>query len=280
MDSTLTRIFASLGDYVMLILTVFWVSLRRPPKFNLIRDQFYEVGVMSLPVVAITGFCTGMVLAAQSYFQLSDKGLASATGLMVVKAMFVELGPVLTAFMVTGRVGAAMCAELGTMRVTEQIDAMRSMAVDPLRYLVAPRFIAGTLMLPLLTVFSSIMGIIGGYVIAVYYYGMAPNTFLDPLPIHITTFDVFSGIIKAFVFGIIIVTISCYRGMRTSGGAAGVGRATTNSVVVCYSVILIGNFLLTLVLNSSYEYINDFINRIGIYYGRMLDLLMTRWFYA
>jgi phospholipid/cholesterol/gamma-HCH transport system permease protein len=261
MNSTLPRIFASIGDYVILIAKVLWVSLRRPPDFGLVRDQLYEVGVMSLPVVAITGFSTGMVLAAQAYFQLSDKGLASATGLMVAKAMFVELGPVLTAFMVTGRVGAAMCAELGTMRVTEQIDALRSMAVDPLRYLVAPRFIAGTFMLPILTVFSSIMGIIGGYVIAVYYYGMAPNTFLDPLPIHITSFDLASGIIKSFVFGIIIVTISCYRGMCTSGGAAGVGRATTNSVVICYSVILVGNFLLTIALNSSYEYITDFINR-------------------
>lgn len=261
MSSSLPRMFAFVGDYVQLIIKVLWVSFRRPPNFSLVRDQLYEVGVMSLPVVAITGFSTGMVLAAQSYFQLSDKGLASATGLMVAKAMFVELGPVLTAFMVTGRVGASMCAELGTMRVTEQIDALRSMAVDPLRYLVAPRFIAGTVMLPILTVFSSIMGIIGGYVIAVYYYGMAPNTFLDPLPIHITTFDMVSGIVKAFVFGIIIVTISCYRGMRTSGGAAGVGRATTNSVVMCYSVILIGNFLLTIALNSSYEFITDFINR-------------------
>lgn len=261
MTSTFALMFASIGDYFLLIVKVIWVSLRRPPNFGLIRDQLYEVGVMSLPVVAITGFSTGMVLAAQSYFQLSDKGLASATGLMVAKAMLVELGPVLTAFMVTGRVGAAMCAELGTMRVTEQIDALRSMAVDPLRYLIAPRFIAGTLMLPVLTVFSSIMGIIGGYVIAVDYYGMASNTFLDPLPIHITTFDLVSGIVKAFVFGIIIVTISCYRGMCTRGGAAGVGRATTNSVVICYSVILIGNFFLTLALNSSYDYITDFINR-------------------
>lgn len=261
MNSSLVRMFASVGDYLQLIVKVIWVSIRRPPNFSLIRDQLYEVGVMSLPVVAITGFSTGMVLAAQAYFQLSDKGLASATGLMVAKAMFVELGPVLTAFMVTGRVGAAMCAELGTMRVTEQIDALRSMAVDPLRYLVAPRFIAGTLMMPILSIFSSLMGIIGGYVIAVYFYGMSSNTFLDPLPVHITTFDLASGVIKAFVFGIIIVTISCYRGMRTSGGAAGVGRATTNSVVICYSVILIGNFLLTIALNSSYEYITDFINR-------------------
>lgn len=217
----------------------------------------YEIGVGSLPVVAITGFSTGMVLAAQSFFQLSDKGLASATGLMVTKAMLVELGPVLTAFMVTGRVGAAICAELGTMNVTEQVDAIRAMAVNPLRYLVAPRFIAGISMLPLLTIFSCIMGIMGGYMIAVYYYGMSPSSFLDPLPDHVDNFDVFSGIVKGLVFGIIIITICCYRGITTKGGAAGVGRATTNSVVVCYIVILIGNFLLTLGLNNSYEYFQE-----------------------
>ncbi len=219
----------------------------------------YEIGVLSLPVVAITGFSTGMVLAAQSFFQLSDKGLASATGLMVTKAMMVELGPVLTAFMVTGRVGASICAEIGTMRVTEQIDALSSMSVNPLRYLVAPRFIAGTLMLPLLTVFSCVMGIIGGYLIAVFYYGMSPNSFLDPLPDHISTFDMFSGLVKAIVFGIIIITISCFRGMTTTGGAAGVGRATTNSVVICYTAILITNFLMTVALNNSYDYINQFL---------------------
>lgn len=251
--------FNSVGEYTILILDVVGVTLRRPPQWYLIRDQMYEIGVMSLPVVAITGLSTGMVLAAQSFFQLSDKGLASATGLMVTKAMMVELGPVLTAFMVTGRVGAAMCAELGTMRVTEQMDALRSMAVNPLRYLVAPRFIAGFLMMPLLTVFSCLMGIIGGYIVAVYFYNMPPNIFLDPLPEHITTFDFFSGIVKSFVFGVMIVTISCYRGMTTRGGAAGVGRATTNSVVICYSFILIGNFLLTLFLNNSYTYINDWI---------------------
>lgn len=257
----IANMLAAAGDYFVLIFRVIWVSLRQPPSFTLIRNQMYEVGVMSLPVVAITGFSTGMVLAAQAFFQLSDKGLSSATGLMVTKAMMVELGPVLTAFMVTGRVGAAMCAELGSMRVTEQIDALRSMAVDPLRYLVAPRFIAGILMLPLLTMFSTIMGIMGGYAIAVYYYSMASNSFLDPLPLHVTTFDFVSGLVKAFVFGVIIVTISCYRGMTTKGGAAGVGRATTNSVVICYSVILIGNFLLTIALNGSYDYIKDFLNR-------------------
>jgi len=218
----------------------------------------YEIGVLSLPVVAITGFSTGMVLAAQSIFQLRDLGVENATGLMVTKAMMVELGPVLTAFMVTGRVGAAMCAELGTMRVTEQIDALKSMTVDPLWYLISPRFIAGTLMLPLLTVFSCIMGISGGYMIAVGYYGMQPSYFLDPLPIHVTTFDFFSGLVKAGAFGIIIITISCYRGLQTRGGAAGVGRATTNSVVICYSIILITNFFLTIFLNQSETYITSF----------------------
>lgn len=250
---------AALGDFFVLILNTIWVTLKRPPRFSLIRDQFYEIGVMSLPVVAITGFSTGMVLAAQSYFQLSDKGLAGATGLMVTKAMLVELGPVLTAFMVTGRVGAAMCAELGTMRVTEQIDALRSMAINPLRYLVAPRFISGMIMMPLLTVFSSICGIIGGYMVAVYFYNMPANAYLDPIPINVTTFDFFSGMVKAFAFGVIIVTISCYKGMNTRGGAAGVGRATTNSVVICYSIILISNFLLTVALNSSYECIKEYI---------------------
>jgi phospholipid/cholesterol/gamma-HCH transport system permease protein len=247
---------ASIGEYAALIFKVFAATIKRPPKWVQIRDQMFDIGVLSLPVVAITGFSTGMVLAAQAYFQLQDKGLAGATGLMVTKAMMVELGPVLTAFMVTGRVGASMCAELGTMRVTEQIDALTSMNVNPLRYLIAPRFLAGTLVMPLLTVFSCMMGILGGFIVAVYYYGMAPNTFLDPLPDHITTFDFLSGVIKAFFFGIIIVTISCYRGLTTSGGAAGVGRATTSSVVVCYSVILITNFLLTIALNSSYKYFN------------------------
>src|SRR3984885_6501112 len=173
MNDNIVNMFAAVGSYFVMIWTVLLLSIKRPPAFSLIRDQMYEIGVMSLPVVAITGFSTGCVLAAQSFFQLSDYGLTSATGLMVTKAMMVELGPVLTAFMITGRVGAAMCAELGTMRVTEQIDALRSMAVNPLRYLVAPRFIAGTFMMPLLTVFSSIMGILGGYIIAVGLYKMA-----------------------------------------------------------------------------------------------------------
>ena len=238
-----------MGEYFNLIVETVKVSCQKLPSFTLIMEQMYQVGVASLPVVAITGFSTGLVLAAQSFYQLSDKGLASVTGLMVAKAMMTELGPVMTAFMITGRVGAAMCAELGTMRVTEQIDALRTMAVHPSRYLIAPRFLAGIVMMPMLTIFSIIMGIFGGYLIAVYFFGMAHATYFDPMPTHIETFDLFTGIVKSFVFGALILTISCYKGLSTIGGAAGVGRFTTNSVVITYCCILLTNFFLTIAMN-------------------------------
>ncbi len=252
-------IVIALGEYITLILQVAKATLQRPPHLRLILQQLYDIGVASLPVVAITGFSTGLVLAAQSFYQLSDKGLASVTGLMVAKAMMTELGPVLTAFMVTGRVGAAMCAELGTMRVSEQIDALQTMSVNPNRYLLAPRFISGILMMPLLTIFGIVMGIFGGYLIAVYFFGMAPNTYFDPIPTHVTYFDFMTGIIKGFIFGILILTIACFKGLRTTGGAAGVGRATTSSVVITYCAILLINFFLTVSLNILHDQISRFL---------------------
>jgi phospholipid/cholesterol/gamma-HCH transport system permease protein len=250
------RFFVAVGEYATLIVDVCKATLRRPPAFGLILKQLYDIGVSSLPVVAITGLSTGLVLAAQSFYQLADKGLASVTGLMVGKAMMTELGPVLTAFMVTGRVGASMCAELGTMRVTEQIDALQTMGINPNRYLIAPRLLAGIFMMPLLTVFSIVMGIFGGYLISVYFFEMAPTTYFDPMPIHITYFDFFTGIFKGLIFGILIMTICCYKGMGTSGGAAGVGRATTNSVVIAYCCILLTNFFITMGLNVLRDQIN------------------------
>lgn len=245
----------AIGEYMTLIARVIKATLRRPPALNLILQQLYDIGVTSLLVVAITGFSTGLVLAAQSFYQLSDKGLSSVTGLLVAKSMMTELGPVLTAFMVTGRVGAAMCAELGSMRVTEQIDALQSMAVNPHRYLIAPRFIAGTVMMPLLTIFSIAMGIFGGYLISIYYFGMPPSSYFDPMRTNITYFDFNIGIIKGFVFGIQIMTIACFKGLRTTGGAAGVGRSTTSSVVVTYCLILLTNFFLTVGLNVLHDVI-------------------------
>jgi len=243
------HVFELVGGYIFFLLDVTRATLRRPPSWTLIREQLYHLGVMSFSVVAITGFTTGFVLAAQSFYQLGEKGLAGVTGVLVAKSMITELGPILTALMVTGRVGAAMCAELGTMKVTEQIDALRSMAVDPLAYLVAPRFIAGFVMIPLLTLFSIMMGIFGGYLIAASYFHMPTATFLEPMKVHISSFDVLTGMIKAFVFGVLLVTVCCFKGMKTTGGAAGVGRSTTQSVVTSYVLILVSDFFLTMLLN-------------------------------
>ncbi len=249
---SLTKFCLEVGRYTLMVLETIYICFVKPPQWGLIREQMYEIGVRSLGVVLITGFSTGMVLAAQAFFQLSDKGLTGTTGIMVAKSMLVEIGPILTSFMMTGRVGAAICAELGSMRVTEQIDALASMAVNPIRYLVAPRFIAMLAMMPCLTAFSCAMGVFGGYLVAVDLYGMSSADFLDPIPDYINWYDIFSGISKSTVFGILIVTISCFYGMNTKGGAVGVGRSTTRSVVMCYTCILMTNFLLTLGLNAFY----------------------------
>lgn len=247
------RILEMIGDYVTLVCGVFFAALKKPPSWKLIREQLFHIGVMSLGVVAITGFTTGFVLAAQSFYQLGEKGLASVTGVLVGKSMITELGPILTAFMVTGRVGSSMCAELGTMRVTEQIDAMKSMAINPYSYLVAPRFIAGVFMIPLLTIFSVVMGIFGGLFIASSLFHMSAANYFSPMQIHITPFDLITGLTKSIVFGVLIVTVCCYRGMRTRGGAAGVGKSTTQSVVTSYILILLADFFLTITLNMLYQ---------------------------
>lgn len=241
--------FVGIGAGIRLFVETIEVSFQRPPSRSLILDQMYHIGLLSLPVVAITGVATGMVLAAQSFYQLGDKGLGSATGLLVGKSMLTEIGPALTAFMVTGRVGSSICAVIGTMRVTEQIDALKSMAVNPLRYLVAPRILGCITMLPILTIFSAILGIFGGYIISNLAFGMTWQSYFDPMPIHITHFDFWTGIIKAAIFGFLISLVACYKGMTTRGGAAGVGRAITQSVVISYSFILVINFLLTMSLN-------------------------------
>lgn len=249
------RILSMIGEYVSLIFDVCAASFRQAPSWKLIREQLYHIGVMSLSVVAITGFTTGFVLAAQSFYQLGEKGLSAVTGVLVGKAMITELGPILTAFMVTGRVGSSMCAELGTMKVTEQIDALRSMAINPYAYLIAPRFIAGIFMIPLLTLFSAIMGIMGGFLIAATLFHMSSASYFDPMQIHITLFDLATGAIKAFIFGALLVTVCCYKGMKTTGGAAGVGKSTTQSVVTSYILILISDFFLTMGLNMIYQQI-------------------------
>lgn len=241
------------GNWAILFVRTIIAHFKSPPSWPLILDQLYEIGVLSLFVVAITGFSTGLVLAAQSFYQFADKGLASATGLFVGKGMITEIGPILTAFMVTGRVGSAITASIGTMNVSEQIAALRSMSVDPLSYLVSPRIIAFTVMLPILTMFSAIMGIFGGYLISVFAFHMTPQGYFDPMPEYITYFDIFILVVKSIIFGLLISSIACYKGFTTQGGALGVGKATTKSVVTCYIFILILNFLVTIGLNTLYQ---------------------------
>lgn len=242
-------IFAHIGEYVRFFGEVISSFFRKAPPASLVFQQLYRMGILSLPIVAITGFSTGLVLATQSFYQLGAKGFAGAAGIMVAKPIIAELGPILTAFMVTGRVGASVCAELSAMTVTEQVNAFTSLSTNPIHYLVIPRLIGCLVMVPLLTIFSVIMGIFGGYLISVYFFHIPMQNFLFPIQTYISNFDVAICLIKSVVFGMLIITISCYKGLTTEGGALGVGKSITSSVVLCYSFILLTNFLLTLGLN-------------------------------
>jgi phospholipid/cholesterol/gamma-HCH transport system permease protein len=217
------------------------------------RDLLYQihfVGVKSQSVVLITGAFTGMVLGAQTYFQFHKVKMDTATLAVVSVSMCSELGPVLTGLMVAGRVGAAIAAELGTMRVTEQIDALRTLATHPVDYLVVPRLLALHIALPLLTAESIAIGIGAGYVVGVYLLGIDPTYLWYNMIKYTSTQDVFIGMIKAIIFGGIVALIGCYKGMFCGEGAQGVGRATTEAVVYSSITILITNFFLTLTLGK------------------------------
>ena len=212
--------------------------------------QVYFIGVKSQSVVLITGAFTGMVLGAQTYFQFHKVKMDTATLAVVSVSMCSELGPVLTGLMVAGRVGAAIAAELGTMRVTEQIDALRTLATHPVDYLVVPRLLALHVTLPLLTAESIVVGILAGYVVGVYLLGIDSTYLWVNMVKYTGNSDVSIGLIKAFVFGGIIALIGCYKGMFCGEGAEGVGRATTEAVVYSSITILITNFFLTLSLSQ------------------------------
>jgi len=211
--------------------------------------QIYFIGVKSQSVVLVTGAFTGMVLCAQTYFQFHKVKMDTATLAVVSVSMCSELGPVLTALMVAGRVGAAMAAELGTMKVTEQIDALRTLATHPVDYLVVPRLLAAFTSMPLLTAESVAVGIGSGFLVGVYLLGIDPTYLYANMLKYTMDVDFVVGIIKAFIFGGIIAIIGCYKGMTCGEGAEGVGRATTEAVVYASITILISNFFLTLTLN-------------------------------
>ncbi len=218
----------------------------RPPFYpRTILHHMVEIGYFSLPVVGLTAIFAGMVLALQSYTGFARFSAEGAIANVVVLSITRELGPVLAGLMVAGRIGASLAAEIGTMRVTEQIDALTTLSTNPMKYLVAPRIIAGFVMFPFLVLVADIIGVYGGYLVAVYKLGFNPANYLQRTYEFLQAEDVNSGLVKAAVFGVIVTLMGCYHGYHSKGGAQGVGKATTNAVVSASILILSFDYILT-----------------------------------
>ncbi len=234
-----------MGRFVLLFLSILKGIFKPPFEIRNIIGQMLEVGVNSVPVVLITAIATGMVLALHMYTGFNRFGAEGLVGTVVALSMTREFGPVLAALVVAGRAGAAMAAELGTMRVTEQIDALETLATNPVKYLVVPRFIAGLIMLPALTIITDIVGILGGYFVTVVLLGTSSKSYMRATWDFLQMQDIYNGLIKACFFGAAFTLISCYKGYYTRGGAEGVGRATTGAVVYSFMTILISDYFLS-----------------------------------
>ena len=219
--------------------------VRPPLYYRIIGKQMIEIGFYSLPVVGLTSIFAGMVLALQSYTGFARFSAEGAIANVGVLSITRELGPVLAGLMVAGRIGAAMAAEIGTMRVTEQIDALTTLSTNPMKYLVAPRLIAGFFMMPLLVLVADVIGVFGGYLVAVHKLGFNPSNYLQSTWDFLEFSDVVSGLVKASAFGFIITLMGCYHGYNSKGGAQGVGMATTNAVVSASILILCSDYILT-----------------------------------
>jgi phospholipid/cholesterol/gamma-HCH transport system permease protein len=241
----LLHLFEEMGRWFQMFgRTIVW-SVRPPYAFGEILRQMVRVGVDSIPVVFLTTMFTGMVMALQTFTGFQRVNAEAYVGSVVALSMLRELSPVLVGLMVTGRVGSSMAAEIGTMRVTEQIDALYALATDPVHYLFVPRVIAGITMLPLLVLIGNAFGIIGGYLVAVNLLGANPVTYQQNTFQFLELNDLFSGLWKAAVFGLILTLTGCVKGYYTRGGAEGVGRATTSAVVTASLTILLSDFFLT-----------------------------------
>lgn len=219
--------------------------------------QMYEIGIKSVPVVAITGAFVAMTLAVQSYSQLKGMGLQDRLGSLINISVVKELGPVLTAFMLAGRVGGALTAELGTMKVTEQIDAVRVMGADPINHIVWPRFLACLLLTPILTIYADLMGVLGGYAISVWHFHINSEAYWRFSANIVEKWDIFVGLSKGIFFGASIALISCFKGFNCDHGAKGVGRACTEAFVYSFIAILALNFVLAIIYKAIYETIWD-----------------------
>lgn len=236
---------ATVGRLVMFAGAAISHCVRPPFYLRIIGRQMVEIGYYSLPVVGLTAIFSGMVLALQSYTGFARFSAEGAIANVVVVAITRELGPVLAGLMVAGRIAASMAAEIGTMRVTEQIDALTTLSTNPMKYLVAPRLIAGVVMLPPLVFVADIIGVFGGYLVSVYKLGFNASNYLQSTWDFVEPEDVISGLVKAAVFGFIITLMGCYHGYNSRGGAQGVGAATTNAVVSASILILSFDYILT-----------------------------------
>jgi phospholipid/cholesterol/gamma-HCH transport system permease protein len=253
---TAQRILVDLGHFTIFCArTVRWMTTHghRLHDLRLLVPQFQEIGANSVWIVSITGLFVGMVLAVQTAVQFLSLGLGGYLGPVINLSVIRELGPVLAGVMLAGRVGGALTAELGTMNVTEQIDALSSMGVDPVRYLVVPRFVACLLLTPLLTIYADFLGVIGGYLISVKIYGVSATLYWRYSAQSLEMWDIFSGLFKSVLFGGAIAMISCYKGFHTRAGAEGVGRACTEAFVVSFVTILAIDFFMAVFLKSLYE---------------------------
>lgn len=233
------------GSYWIFFFQILYQAITPPYRFGLIVKQVYYIGAQSFPVVALVGGFTGAVLAVQGEYTLSQFGATAYIGSATALSLIRELGPVLTALMVNGRAGSAVTAELGIMKISEQVDALRSMAVNPISYLMVPRLIAGVISVPLLTAIFVTVGIGGGYFVSVSTLGISSGTFISQMVQSVHLDDVVSGFIKSIFFGLCVSWISCYKGWTCGYGAVGVNRATTSSVVTSSVVILILDYFLT-----------------------------------
>ncbi len=240
-----TRFLEEAGNLCLLLIhTVGWV-VRPPFRVRSLFEQMASVGVSSLPIVTITAIFTGAVLALQTMTGFRRFNAEDLVGTIVALSICRELGPVLTGLIVSGRVGSGMAAELGTMKVTEQIDALETLATDPVNYLVVPRFLAGLVMLPVLTALADVVGMAGGYAVSVFVLHANATIYFRRSMEFLALEDIYTGIVKAAVFGMIISIVGCYKGFVTEGGAEGVGRATTHSVVLSSMLILTANYFIT-----------------------------------
>jgi phospholipid/cholesterol/gamma-HCH transport system permease protein len=239
-----TRALLELQETTLLAARAARGMLKRPRYVPETVAQMDAIGVGSLTIIILTGFFTGGVLTLQTFPTLKFYGAQSETGYLVALSLVRELGPVLTALMVTGRVGSAIAAELGSMTVSQQIDAMRALGTDPVRKLVTPRIIALLITLPLLTIVADVIGIVGGWVVATGLFGMNSSMFFNSVWDGISTDDILGGVIKPIIFGLIVGSIACHKGLSTEGGTVGVGRSTTKSVVTASIVVIIADFFL------------------------------------